>query len=112
MVFAYVTFGALHDIATGLEADVSTEYAVLLMSGCWWAFITARLFKSSHAVFGGVSVLVLVAAVWGSYALSAGMWGAAPYRTLAGVALWYGLLSLLLFVWMDPGTPERVARPG
>lgn len=109
VLVAVLTFGALHDITTGLEPDVSLEQVALLVCAGWWMFIIARLFARGHRVASVLSALAVIATAWGLPAISTAghAWEHAP-RMLAGAALWFGVLSLLLFVWMDV---ERGASP-
>lgn len=103
LLVAVLTFGALHDIAAGLEPDVSLEHVALLVCAGWWTFIIARLLNSGHRVAPVLSMLAVIATAWGLHTINtaADAWQHAAPRMLAGAALWFGVLSLLLFVWMD-----------
>jgi hypothetical protein len=109
LLFSFVTFGALHDITAGLETDVSLEYAALLVCAGWWTFVIARLLRSGRRVAAALSALAVAGAVWALYVghVADHTWGDAPSRMLAVVSLWFGVLSLLLFVWLDTAPGDK-----
>jgi hypothetical protein len=98
-VALYLVWAAFHDIAHR-EADLTTEYTLLVVSAVWLTYVAVRLILTRHRLLGSVSLLALGAGLWGQRGIGAEGTAGLSSTDLALTAafVWFLLLTGILAV--------------
>jgi hypothetical protein len=106
-----LALAAFDDITTDNDTDFAVEYAALAGCGLWLLAASVRLLRRGHQILGGVSLAALAGALWGHRGIGPGMtpepWP--EYLVMVGAFVWFGALTLLLFVLQGRAISESSA---
>jgi len=113
IVIILLAFAAFDDITTDNDTSFAFEYSGLVACGAWLLHQAIRLIRDRQIALGGVSLLALLAAIWGQGAVGPGTVPSADAHYLATVGAfgWFATLSIALLVRGWRSHPEVQAQP-
>ena len=110
-VVLLLVFAAFDDITTDNDTSFRFEYAMLIAAAAWLLFLALRFVRHHHPLLGGISLIALVAALWGQHGIGPGivpgLWP--EYVATTGAYIWFWALTLVL-LWRGLHARRPVAQ--